>query len=150
MTNTLPYLPTELTNKIFDYKEAFEAKDKHKALTEELISELGWDLDYITRISQQEYPHPRLGDERLNINSYTACRRCHNITAYTLDNEFDDIDLDEEPDLKKVKGPNWSALDCEGCLTPAEEEADKLMWRAIRGVAGTEDHPFFCRIDGLY
>ena len=40
MTNTLPYLPTELTNMIFDYKEAFEAKDKHNTLTVELVKSI--------------------------------------------------------------------------------------------------------------
>ena len=28
--STLPYLPTELWNKIYDYKEAMEARDAHK------------------------------------------------------------------------------------------------------------------------
>ena len=48
----VPYLPTELMNKIFDYKLAMEHRDKHKALTKALIVEYldlpfgGVDHDY--------------------------------------------------------------------------------------------------------
>ena len=42
MTTSLPYLPTEITNMIFDYKEAMEAKDTHNARTILLKWEMKW------------------------------------------------------------------------------------------------------------
>jgi len=40
MTTSVPYLPAELWEKIGDYKNALETKDKHNALTKDLIVEV--------------------------------------------------------------------------------------------------------------
>ena len=40
MSSSTPYLPTEIWDIIFDYKNAMETKEKHNALTKDLCKEL--------------------------------------------------------------------------------------------------------------
>ena len=89
MTSPMPYLPTEITNIIFEYKEAMEDKDKHNSLTETINKKIK-DIEERRATIRGELRRMRWVDEHdiFDINSHTACRRCHHISASTLDSEF--------------------------------------------------------------
>ena len=133
----LPYLPTEVANIIFDYKDELEKRDKHNSLTKSLITEFNWNWRERKRTAKRDAGFM----EYLDINDYTACRRCHCIDTSTLDNEFKGY-----APLGHVKGSYWGALDCGGCLTLKEKEEEDIMWCAIKGIdeKGAKEHPFWC------
>ena len=111
MTSSLPYLPTEITDIIFAYKDAMEEKDRRNAVN----AEFKWRWYYIKhRLYKDEDGYA------LDINDYTACRRCHCIDASTLGKEWPGSGVD---------GNEWSILRCQGCLTPKEETEDREMYR---------------------
>jgi|TARA_R110002110_G_scaffold350604_2_gene560615 hypothetical protein len=131
---TLPYLPTEIITVIFDYKYRLEERDNRNALNEEFTRR--WE-----HITHGYWKDGGKGwwrqASRVNINSYTACRRCNCYNSATLDNEFPDYDV--------IKGPYWGALECSGCLTPKENEEERLIWCILKGGDWLEckEHPLW-------
>tara|TARA_R110000782_G_scaffold4805_1_gene16776 strand:- start:305 stop:850 length:546 start_codon:yes stop_codon:yes gene_type:complete len=140
MTTSLPYLPTEMMEIIFDYKEAYEAKDTHNALTKALIVEyldLPWGDGISRRDRGRRYylrwrclfnEHFCYIDSNRNMKPHTSCRRCHNISEDTLDSEFAGNEH-----MAMIKGPYWGGVECGGCLTPKEKIDEDVVWCAIKG-----------------
>ena len=75
---TTPNLPTEMWDIIFDYKNAMETKDKHNALTKDLIGEIN------TWAVERSFDH--------NCNRFQDYRHEHDVWWWMTNDGTKDVD----------------------------------------------------------